>query len=296
MDYPLISIIIVTYNRCAELVRAIESVYAQDYHNIELIVIDNNSKDNTRETINRKYPEVIYHWLQDNLGCPGGRNYGFEVSIGEFIFFLDDDAWLGSNNLLSSLFQRSMNEQSDVAIIIPNILEYTPDTEYLRYTDSTPCKLLTFIGGASFIKRNIFEKYGPFPDTEYGSEEKYIAIKLFYDDLKIILYPDLVVHHKPSIYRNKKRLYYLASRNDMIWTLSHATVIIVVPLVIAKLIFWIIRSISRRSSIHYIQGAIHGIVEYIKTEGKPTQKRYTIKFLKFLYERKRSIKSNYSYR
>ncbi len=93
MKQPLVSVILPTYNRAWTLKTAIDSVLFQNYPNIELIVIDDGSRDNTKELLNG-YKNQIKVLTQENAGVSAARNRGIEKSRGEFIALLDsDDAW-----------------------------------------------------------------------------------------------------------------------------------------------------------------------------------------------------------
>lgn len=93
MKYPLVSVILPTFNRAWTLKNAIDSVLFQDYPNIELIIIDDGSEDNTRELL-CAYKNKIMVLTQENSGVSAARNAGIKKSKGEFIALLDsDDAW-----------------------------------------------------------------------------------------------------------------------------------------------------------------------------------------------------------
>jgi len=102
----LVSVIIPTYNRAGLLEEAMESVWAQSYRPIELIVADDGSTDDTRHTVERfsdKCTEdeafrVRYFW-QENRGCAAARNLGMVESRGEYIQFLDSDDYFPSERL-----------------------------------------------------------------------------------------------------------------------------------------------------------------------------------------------------
>ena len=88
-----ISVIIPNYNYARYLDQAIRSVLEQTYNNIELIVVNNGSTDNSLEVL-EKYGQKIRLVNQPNLGQSGARNSGLSVSSGELIAFLDaDDYW-----------------------------------------------------------------------------------------------------------------------------------------------------------------------------------------------------------
>ena len=91
--YPLVSVIMPTYNRAWTLKDAVDSVLLQDYPNIELVVIDDGSEDNTQELL-ETYKNEITVLRQENKGVSAARNKGIRQSRGEFIALLDsDDAW-----------------------------------------------------------------------------------------------------------------------------------------------------------------------------------------------------------
>lgn len=87
---PLVSIIISTYNRSRLLPEAIESVLAQTYPSVELIVVDDGSTDDT-PAVAARYGSRIHYIRQKNAGVSIARNRGFSASQGEFVGFLDDD-------------------------------------------------------------------------------------------------------------------------------------------------------------------------------------------------------------
>ncbi len=90
---PLVSVIIPTYNRAKLVCRAIDSALNQTYKNIEIIVVDDGSKDNTREVL-AAYGEKIKNLYKENGGESSARNFGIQRAGGEYLAFLDsDDQW-----------------------------------------------------------------------------------------------------------------------------------------------------------------------------------------------------------
>ena len=89
---PLVSAVIPVYNGERYLAEAIESVLAQDYRPVELVVVDDGSTDGSGD-IARSYPLVRYI-RQSHQGVSAARNAGIAAARGEFIAFLDaDDVW-----------------------------------------------------------------------------------------------------------------------------------------------------------------------------------------------------------
>lgn len=90
----LVSVIIPSYNREKTIIRAIESVLNQTYNNIEVIVVDDCSSDNTIKILNKKYSgntQVKIEKLSTNSGACVARNRGISLSKGKYIAFLDSD-------------------------------------------------------------------------------------------------------------------------------------------------------------------------------------------------------------
>ena len=96
----LISVIIPVYNSEKYIEETILSVCKQTYENLELLVIDDGSTDNSATIIKNlsiKDSRIFYHY-QDNAGVSIARNKGINLANGEYLFFLDsDDVWLTDN-------------------------------------------------------------------------------------------------------------------------------------------------------------------------------------------------------
>jgi len=92
---PLVSVVIPTYNRGHLIKDSIESVFNQTYKNIELIIVDDASTDNTKEIVTSiKNDRLVYIRMEDNRGPSAARNKGIKTAKGEIVAFLDsDDRW-----------------------------------------------------------------------------------------------------------------------------------------------------------------------------------------------------------
>lgn len=93
----LVSVITPVYNAERFIKSSIESVLAQTYKNIEIVLVDDCSTDNSAEIIKdccKKYPNVIYHLQEKNMGAGAARNKALELAQGRYAAFLDsDDMW-----------------------------------------------------------------------------------------------------------------------------------------------------------------------------------------------------------
>ena len=106
-----ISAIICTHNRELYLGAAIDSLLQQDFADYEVIVVDNASRDNTREVVESRLPHPRLKYLYEGVtGLSVARNTGAKQSRGEIIAYLDDDA-VASPGWLTALWQAYQNNQ-----------------------------------------------------------------------------------------------------------------------------------------------------------------------------------------
>jgi glycosyltransferase involved in cell wall biosynthesis len=90
---PIVSVIVPTFNRARFLPDALESIFSQRVPNVEVIVVDDGSTDNTR-SMTEKYAGRIRYLYQKNRGSGSARNLGVSLATGRLISFLDsDDVW-----------------------------------------------------------------------------------------------------------------------------------------------------------------------------------------------------------
>jgi glycosyltransferase involved in cell wall biosynthesis len=106
---PLVSVIITCYNHGKFLSEAIKSVLRQTYRNLEILVVDDGSTDNTAEVV-LGFPDVNYVY-QSNAGLSAARNKGVLKSRGSYIMFLDADDWLYRDAVRTNLTYLQQNPE-----------------------------------------------------------------------------------------------------------------------------------------------------------------------------------------
>jgi glycosyltransferase involved in cell wall biosynthesis len=139
-DDPLVSVIIPTYNRSGTIGRAITSVLNQTYNNFELIIIDDNSGDDTEKIVQSfDDPRLRYIKHDTNRGGGAARNTGIRVAEGEYIAFQDsDDEWMPQKLSMQLpgfqgkrdngvVFSRMMRIYEDHHTVFPSQVEYSSD-------------------------------------------------------------------------------------------------------------------------------------------------------------------------
>lgn len=177
MNHLLISVIIPTYNRAWSLKAAIDSVLAQEYPEVELLVVDDGSTDETPRLLDR-YGDAIRVITLENGGVSRARNQGIHTSKGSFIAFLDsDDSWLPGK--LSE--QMTFFEENPEALICQ-----TEEIWIRNGKRVNPCKhhkkpsgdifeaslhLCLVSPSAVMMKRSLFESVGLFDESLPACED-----------------------------------------------------------------------------------------------------------------------------
>lgn len=141
---PLVSICIPVFNSSALVGRALISLLNQTYKNIEIIVSDNVSTDNTREVVEqyaKKDSRVRYFRNDSNVGFNGSLLLGYQRARGEFVQLVGDDDWLSKNYIEEGI--NSFKVNPDAAAVFPKTVD---------------CKLTD--DGKFFLKRELAFRSG----------------------------------------------------------------------------------------------------------------------------------------
>ena len=113
-----VSIIVPVYNVENYLERCLESLVNQTLQDIEIIVINDGSKDNSQNIINEfhsKYPEKIRYFFIENSGAAQARNYALNSVEGEYIGFVDSDDYV-EPNMFEELYNKAVEEKADISV------------------------------------------------------------------------------------------------------------------------------------------------------------------------------------
>lgn len=137
-NQPLITVGIPAYNRAEGVARAIRSVLAQDYRNVEIIVSDNASTDGTEETCRRLAEtdqRVRYHRHAENRGPTENFRHVLRKSTGRYFMWLADDDWLEPGIL--GRYASFMESNPDFALVTGNIAYWKEGEEVYNENDFT---------------------------------------------------------------------------------------------------------------------------------------------------------------
>lgn len=174
---PNVSVIIPTYNRARTVREAIDSVLSQSYSDLELIVVDDGSTDETRDIVSSYVPELTYVY-QEHQGVSAARNKGIACAQGHYIAFLDsDDLWLKDKLFLQMKFMENRPEALvcyTEEVWIRNGVRVNPMKKHRKYSGMIfeHCLPLCIISPSSVLMaRRLFEHVGLFDEALEACED-----------------------------------------------------------------------------------------------------------------------------
>lgn len=189
----LVSIVIPCYKQAHFLPDAIESALKQTYPNIEIIVVNDGSPDNTSEVVSY-YPNVILI-EQENKGLSGARNSGIRAAKGTYILPLDAD-----DKIDPEFVSKTIKLQKDYDIISTG-LETFGDEKRKWITDLKEPNYKNFlqrnhINCCSLFKKTVWEKCGYDENMKLGFEDWDFWIQATRNGFKVKVIPDILFYYR----------------------------------------------------------------------------------------------------
>lgn len=183
MKNPLVSVIIVSYNTRRETVRSIKSVLASKgltKKELEIVVVDNNSTDDSVSYITKSFPQVKLIKNKRNRGFGGANNQGAKVAKGEYLLLLNSDAFLAKDSL--SIMLRKMQDNEGLLSVGPQLryddnrlqlsAGYFPTpmrvTAWMLFLDKLPL-LKSFFPHSYHVTSPAWHQYPQTPDWLMGA-------------------------------------------------------------------------------------------------------------------------------
>ncbi len=165
MSKPLVSVIVPTYNSTQFLDACLKSIADQTYKNIELIVVDNNSKDDTK-AIAKRYTDKVYNRGPERSAQV---NYGVEMAKGEYVYKVDSDFVLESTVIDECI---SEIQKGFDAIVVHN----SPDVSVswiakIRKFEVDMYKYDLTHSSARFVKKDVYLAIGGFNSAITAGED-----------------------------------------------------------------------------------------------------------------------------
>lgn len=280
---PLVSIISVNYNQPKFTIEFLASLKKITYPAIEVIIVDNGSKEDPSELFLKEYPGVIMIVSKQNLGFAGGNNLGIVQAKGKYILFLNNDTEVDPGflePLVQTMESNPMIGMASPKILFPdnNILQYAGATDInpftgrgRRYGDmeldkgqyDVSCETQLCHGAAMIVPLEVIRKVGLMPEVFF----------LYYEELdwcamvkragyKLYYIHDSKVYHKESMSvgkSNPMKTYYLV-RNRLVYMRRNVKGFAL----LVSMIFFILFAIPKNSFGFILKGQFVHLRAYFK--------------------------------
>ena len=216
-----VSVDLCTYNRCQSLIRALESLMASEMPESidwEVLVVDNNSKDRTRETMSefcQRHPGRVRYLFEAQQGLSNARNAGIREARGEVIAFTDDDVTVEPNwlqNLTQPLIEKRCAGTAGRILLgdfqLPSWLAISGShnlggslVQFDLGDESLPMDRAPF-GASMAFHKSVFDECGNFRTdlgrsgkSLIGNEDTEFGLRVISKGLPLIYVPSAIVHH-----------------------------------------------------------------------------------------------------
>jgi glycosyltransferase involved in cell wall biosynthesis len=197
MQSSLVSCIVPVYNGERYLREALDSILAQTYRPIEIIVVDDGSTDGTHE-VAASYGDRVRYLCQPNSGPAQARNFGLGAAHGEFVAFLDaDDLW-DPEKLARQMARFKAHPELDLCVThLQNFWITELEKERIRFQHHRLAKILPgYVTVTLLARRTLFEKLGPFnTDLKVGDDTEWF-LRAAEQGAVMELLPDLLVYRR----------------------------------------------------------------------------------------------------
>ncbi len=218
-----LSIIIVTYNSSSLIKKCLESILELNDINHEIIVVDNESKDNTKELL-KNYGKKIKIYVLKNKGYANALNFASKKARGEYLLFMNPDIFVDKEDINKMLDR--IKKDKNIGIIAPKLLfpnNKIQDSCFMFYKFYTPLFRRSFFGKTKFGKKHIdkifmrnFDKNNELnPDWVLGAifmmEKRFFEKILGMDSRFFLYYEDMDICRRCYL-NNKKVLYFPYSK------------------------------------------------------------------------------------
>ena len=214
---PLVSVVIPTYNRAKVIERALVTAFAQTYRNLEIIIIDDGSKDNTEATL-APYMDRIRYLYQENQGASAARNRGIREAKGKYIAFLDsDDEWLPVKLERQIALLEAQPDLTFVACLgTDEKRTYSGyedhDKQFLKFILEPFTQNMT----RYVVRRDCFEKYGYFDTSIQGPEDWELWLRLLQQGCRFGYVPEPLMSYISSDDSISSRPYAMLAGEEII--------------------------------------------------------------------------------
>ncbi len=213
---PLVSVQICTYNRADFLPKALDSVLSQNYPNLEIIILDDASTDDTEKIISEyasKNSNIKYYRNEENLGITATRNKILSLTNGRYLAVLDsDDYWIDSNKISAQVNFLEENPEYALVGTFCNLVDKNGRTikKIERQTDDSKIrqKILCqnqFMHSSVLYKKNSFNEYSNnYPTGQVEDYATWLELGKKYKFANLPIFTTNITEHSGNISKTKQ--------------------------------------------------------------------------------------------
>jgi len=196
-----VSIVTVTYNSAETIEDTIKSVLNQDYNNIEYIIIDGVSKDNTLEIVNKYKDKIALIVSEKDRGIYDAIAKGIDKATGEVVVALNSDDMYASNDVISTVVELFKSSHADAVYGDLNYVDRNDTAKTIRKWKSGNYKKGHFLKGwmpphpTFFVKKHCYAKYGSFNLSLRSAADYELMLRFIHKyEIKVAYLPKLIVN------------------------------------------------------------------------------------------------------
>ena len=207
MLLPKVSVIIINYNGKELLEKCLDSLFKVEYDNFEVLIVDNNSSDNSIEFITKNYPSVIIIQLDSNKGFAEPNNVAAKITKCDFLLFLNNDT-IVTPNFISEMIKAIKNDKK-IAICQSLLLksdntidssgDFMDELGVCFNSKSSVSKIQEIFsarGASMLIEKKIFDLMGGFDEKFFATfEDVDLGWRSWILGYKCVLVPKSIVYH-----------------------------------------------------------------------------------------------------
>ncbi|MDH3611069.1 MAG: glycosyltransferase family 2 protein [Nitrosopumilus sp.] len=206
-DNPLVSIVIVNYNGQNLLEKCLISINHSNYKNFEIILVDNNSSDDSINYVKNNFPKIKILELNKNFGFAIPNNMAAKIAKGKYIVFLNNDTNVTQNWLSELVYSLEKNKEISIGqslLVLPdgNIDssgDYIDEIGRAYSSSDRPQKIRNILSARAacmILRKDIFLDMGGFDESYFASfEDVEFGWRAWLWGYKVSLIPNSIVYH-----------------------------------------------------------------------------------------------------
>jgi len=233
----LVTFMIATRNRVAELKKTLESCLAQDWPAVEILVVDDASTDGTFDQVRAQFPNVNIIRNERNQGSIPARNDILRRAKGKYIIGLDDDSRFVKLDSCRRVVER-MEAEPNLGILAFQIKgPEHPVTMTPEGHQHGEWHVGSFVSCGVAIRHSIFAKTGLYPEFFFHAyEEPDLCVRAWNEGFRALQWNEIEVYHEFSgLNRKEQRMHRLHARNEACSIWMRCPWHIVLPMTIGRL-------------------------------------------------------------